>query len=801
MMEQYRRQLLNGRYEIIEILGEGGMGVVYLAQDHESGFGNTLVAIKANLFAGHKPSEAWFEREAKLLQELGNTHPNLPSTTHYFIERESQRQYLVMEYIRGENLAEMLDQRHSAFDEPELLAWFDKIMDAVDHLHTHATKPVVHRDIKPANIIYQQSDARIFLVDFGLANYDMGQDTHLRGGSRGFVPPEQTAGKPTFRSDIYALGATLYTLLTREMPPDAQDLCDGTIQLRKPRTINEKISPNTEKVILRAMSLQPERRYSSVADMRSALNKGASGKGRSRLIPLYMIGVLLLLSGIVYGFSVVNGRFRTQLMSPAEAPAAAQAQIVATSTSLTSAVAITATKILTTSVMATDAQTAVATPTPTVTPTQTTTPTIIPTKTSQLTATPSQTATATSVPTETAHPTATPSQTATATSVPTETSQPTPTPSQTATATIMPTSTSQPSATATLRPTPAATLLSPKIVNTPSPQVAATPSATTAISAMILFDNRQDGLSCVVIAAPGLRLRSGPGTSYTRLGLYRSRQELQAVGRNEQRDWLQVATATNGIEGWVSARGDLIDCQGAIDTLPVPTPTPVPPEPTSDRALPPFTATPVPTKPLLDSSATVPQLSQPDVSTIHLPIIAKDTIIFEQEPNDVSATANGGIYPNTTYTGYHNDLSDYYKFQIDSPGLVTIDLYSNYAQAINNRQLQLQTYYQNVSVDSLVAISTTAPYKIEFVAEPGVYYVRVTTDACCWYPAQSYRLAISYTFAAPTSTPMPTPTALPTDSPAASVTSPPTSSTPNATPIPQQTSDAIVPPTESEIVP
>lgn len=264
--------LQQGRYQIRDHLGQGGMGTVYLAEDlHLSG---RFVAIKENTDAAREV-QVQFEREAITLARL--SHPNLPRVTDHFVE-PSGRQYLVMDYVQGDDLRQLLQEHAAPFPEKVVLAWIEQVMDALDYMHhwvdpiTKKPAPIVHRDIKPGNI-KQTPDGRIVLVDFGLAKSGETTVETLQGAravTPGYSPIEQYTGGTSTRSDIYALGATLYTLTTGQRPLEAPTLAAGTT-LPLPRKLNPALSRITERVILRAMQLQPAERYSSVREMRAAL--------------------------------------------------------------------------------------------------------------------------------------------------------------------------------------------------------------------------------------------------------------------------------------------------------------------------------------------------------------------------------------------------------------------------------------------------------------------------------------------------------------------------------------------------
>ncbi len=264
-------QLQQGRYQIRALLGRGGMGTVYLAADRN--LSDRQVAIKENVDTAPATQEQ-FQHEALLLSRL--THPNLPRVTDHFIE-PSGRQYLVMDYVEGDDLRTFLHTRHGPLPEGLALSWIEQVLDALAYMHnwidpsTRKPTPIIHRDIKPGNI-KRTPNGRIVLVDFGVAKIDETTEGTVVGAKAitpGYSPLEQYTGGTDARSDIYALGATLYMLLTGQRPPDATALAAGA-PLPPPRQVNRQLSRATERMVLRALALQPADRYQSIDEMRAA---------------------------------------------------------------------------------------------------------------------------------------------------------------------------------------------------------------------------------------------------------------------------------------------------------------------------------------------------------------------------------------------------------------------------------------------------------------------------------------------------------------------------------------------------
>jgi serine/threonine-protein kinase len=262
--------LLHNHYVIQRQLGQGGMAVVYQAEDQT--LPGRFVAVKEN-FDRSQDAQDQFRREAMILARL--RHPNLPQVTDHFVE-PSGRQYLVMDYVEGDDLDDILSRR-GPLPEAEVLPWMDQVLDALAYMHgwvdpvSGQPMPVVHRDIKPANIKLTPS-GRVMLVDFGIAKYQTGTltATGARAASPGFSPWEQYTGRTDTRSDVYSVGATMYNLLTNVVPPEAPDIAAGT-PLVAPRSLNPAISVYAEQAILKAMATQMAFRFQCVGDLRQAL--------------------------------------------------------------------------------------------------------------------------------------------------------------------------------------------------------------------------------------------------------------------------------------------------------------------------------------------------------------------------------------------------------------------------------------------------------------------------------------------------------------------------------------------------
>ncbi|MCL4300131.1 MAG: serine/threonine-protein kinase [Anaerolineae bacterium] len=277
------RTTLGGRYQVISVLGCGAMGAVYLAEDKR--LVGRRCAIKENRpdpNAGpeyQSQARDQFLAEASVLGQLD--HPGLPKVSDYFIEDE--RQYLVMDYVEGEDLESTLLRTRQPQPEDSVLYWSDQVLDALAYLHNRRPQPIIHRDIKPANIrVNLQGKAK--LVDFGLVKLldsnNPKTKAELRGiGTPAYAPLEQFASSDDHtdaRSDIYALGATMYHLLTNLYPPDVHQRLLNPELLTPPRRLNPLLTESTERVILQAMEIYPNQRFQSAEDMRLALRTPAT---------------------------------------------------------------------------------------------------------------------------------------------------------------------------------------------------------------------------------------------------------------------------------------------------------------------------------------------------------------------------------------------------------------------------------------------------------------------------------------------------------------------------------------------
>ena len=315
-------QVLNQRYRIVKLLAQGGFGAVYRAWDINL---KRPCALKENLETSSE-AQKQFMREATMLANLSN--PNLPRVTDYFIIPR-QGQYLIMDYVEGEDLQEMLDRNNQPLPESKVLPWILQICDALTYLHQQ-NPPIIHRDIKPANIKITP-EGKAMLVDFGIAklyNANLKTTEGARAVTPGYSPIEQYGqGATDVRSDVYALGATLYTALTGTLPPESVQRMVND-QIVPPQVLKPAISPTTADAITRAMNIYPQNRYQTIKDFKTALTfipatvsvqptfqaayvAAQPPQEKTKIIPWLWIGsisgfFLLIIFGFIVMFGLIN---------------------------------------------------------------------------------------------------------------------------------------------------------------------------------------------------------------------------------------------------------------------------------------------------------------------------------------------------------------------------------------------------------------------------------------------------------------------------------------------------------------
>jgi serine/threonine protein kinase len=265
--------IIQNRYRIVRQLGQGGMGTVYEAVDERL---DTTVALKESHFNDEQLGKQ-FEREARLLAKL--RHPAMTRVIDHF--KDDDGQFLVMDFIAGEDLSEKLKREGSAIPPTEVLPWADQLLDALDYLHSQEP-PVIHRDIKPQNLKLTTRN-QIILLDFGLAKGFVGQLSRVTtsgsifGYTPNYAPLEQIQGTGTDpRSDLYSLAATLYHLMTGIVPPDVLTRLTATTDgepdpLHLAHEVKREVGVDVATILNRAMAIGRNQRFATAAEMRQAL--------------------------------------------------------------------------------------------------------------------------------------------------------------------------------------------------------------------------------------------------------------------------------------------------------------------------------------------------------------------------------------------------------------------------------------------------------------------------------------------------------------------------------------------------
>jgi serine/threonine protein kinase, bacterial len=268
--------LMNGRYRVLQGLGQGGFGATYLARDEQlPGQPNcVLKQLRPTTSAPHvlEMARDLFEREAQTLGRIGS-HPQVPRLLDYF--EANDEFFLVQEYVSGATLQQEV-KKNGPFTEAGVKQFMSEILPVLDYLHRNN---VIHRDIKPANLIRRSHDRKLVLIDFGAVKNHVSSlvetaseqtaFTSYAIGTPGFAPPEQMAMRPVFSSDIYALGVTCVYLLAGKAPKDlAYDTSTGELMWRR----NVHVSDHFAGVLEKMLEVSVRHRYQDAAAVLEALD-------------------------------------------------------------------------------------------------------------------------------------------------------------------------------------------------------------------------------------------------------------------------------------------------------------------------------------------------------------------------------------------------------------------------------------------------------------------------------------------------------------------------------------------------
>ncbi len=255
--------VLGDRYKLISPLQKGGMGELYAALDKRL---NCICAVKLLYFDSLSDEEkdyrvTRFKSEVEILARL--RHPALPHVLDYFLEDD--KYYLVMDYIPGNDLLTIMEkERKRSLEEDRVINWSLTLCDVLDYLHNNKPQ-IIYRDLKPDNVMLRARDNQIILIDFGTAKTtDRVTRRQTAIGTVGYAPPEQYSGIQDVRSDIYALGATIYHLVSGTMPV-------MPFEFKPVRRVNSSVSTRLEAILIKALQKEVEDRYQTAKELKKDL--------------------------------------------------------------------------------------------------------------------------------------------------------------------------------------------------------------------------------------------------------------------------------------------------------------------------------------------------------------------------------------------------------------------------------------------------------------------------------------------------------------------------------------------------
>jgi outer membrane protein assembly factor BamB len=276
--------ILQQRYQIIDTRNVGGMAVVYRARDLRFEKAARICAVKEMYNTAPDPrlralTVQSFDREANVLASL--SHPAVPSIFDYFTEAD--RIYLVMEFVEGQDLEEIIEESPGPVPQDQVVDWAIQVCDVLSYLHNHQPEPLVFRDLKPSNIMLNQHN-RIVLIDFGIAKVFQRGQRGTMIGTAGYPPPEQYRGDAEPRGDLYALGATMHHLLTKRDPRLEPPF---SFHERPIRSINPEVSPALETIVMKALEYDIGKRFATAAEFKHALEaqRAPTATGPAELVP------------------------------------------------------------------------------------------------------------------------------------------------------------------------------------------------------------------------------------------------------------------------------------------------------------------------------------------------------------------------------------------------------------------------------------------------------------------------------------------------------------------------------------
>jgi serine/threonine protein kinase len=269
--------LLNHRYQVLEVLGDGGFGQTFLAEDTQMPSRRKCVVKQLKPITDNPQAQQIvkerFQREAAILERLGAGHPQIPHLYAYF--EDNEQFYLVEEWVEGKTLTQVLHQ--GLLPEPEVYRILVSLLPVLDYVHQHN---IVHRDLKPDNIILRHQDRQPVLIDFGAVKETMTTVMSSQGhssrsiivGTPGFMPLEQMAGRPIYSSDLYGLGMTAIYLLTGKIPQEFETDLNNGLVLWHPHV--HGLSMELRAILDQAIRPNAHDRFATASQMLAALQSG-----------------------------------------------------------------------------------------------------------------------------------------------------------------------------------------------------------------------------------------------------------------------------------------------------------------------------------------------------------------------------------------------------------------------------------------------------------------------------------------------------------------------------------------------
>ncbi len=286
------QRLLSDRYQILQTLGSGGFGETFLAEDTHMPSRRSCVVKQLhptqNNPALEKLIHERFQREAAMLEELSGGNRQIPALYAYFYSEIDRQYYIVQEWIDGDTLSALVTKQ-GILDENQVRRILTDVLPVFSYIHS---KSIVHRDIKPDNIILRHSDKLPVLIDFGAVREAMGTVMNSQGqptqsiviGTPGYMPSEQSIGRPVYNSDLYSLGLTAIYLLTGQAPTNLPTDPNSAEILWRDRA--PQISSAFAQILDRAISYHHRDRYQSAAEFLAALNGSAAPAAQQQNIPI-----------------------------------------------------------------------------------------------------------------------------------------------------------------------------------------------------------------------------------------------------------------------------------------------------------------------------------------------------------------------------------------------------------------------------------------------------------------------------------------------------------------------------------